>query len=564
MSPRSQTSLKSAANWFAAACLGLMVLAAAFKKQRIALRALASFLIVSLISCSCAKPVAKDTIFYSDNHLGSATLLTDADGKVVGESNFDMWGNGLVSTDEPYGFIGSEYDAEAGLQYLNARYLDVRLGRFISPDLSLIAGADMGQDDPQNLNLYSYARNTPTNHLDKSGKLPHILVGALIGGGIGLGVYLAKAYFNGETASWKGALAAGAGGAVAGGLAAATGGASLILSGGISGAAGGIVERGITTGSVGEALSVKHVIGDFALGAVTAGLVKGGGALLKKVGGAVAERAGPAIKKVFDGVKSACADGACNITGDGCFVAGTLVLMAAGDYRPIEQVHTGDSVVAVNQTTGAAEAHRVVHSWSLMASSLVDVTVEGADGIREVISATSEHPFLRADGQFVAAQALHVGDELVQASGAQSRVVETRVRVDDVRVFNFEVDGLHTYAVGYGSVVVHNGPCGVNLNANGATSKFGIYEIKVLDKLYKIGKADLERVTKSSNLPTRLHQQIRKLSEVFGKENVVGDVVEKLGETTTKAAKAVETQRLQEFFNTNGFVPPGNSSSFKP
>jgi hypothetical protein len=321
----------------------------------------------------------------------------------------------------------------------------------------------MGQDDPQALNLYSYSRNTPTNLRDKTGKFAHILIGALLGGAIGAGVYLAKAYFNGETANWRSALAAGAGGAVAGGLAAATGGASLILSGGISGAAGGIVERGIQTGSVGEALSVKHVIGDFALGAVTGGLIKGGGALLKKVGGAVAESTGPAIRKAIDGIKSVCADGACKITGDGCFVAGTLVLMASGDYRAIEQIHKGDVVAAVNQATGAAEAHPVTHSWSLMASSLVDVTVQAADGSREVISATVEHPFLKGNGEFVEAQTLKVGDSLVQAGGARARVVDVSLRADAVRVFNFEVEGVHTYAVGRGGVVVHNGPCGANL-----------------------------------------------------------------------------------------------------
>jgi RHS repeat-associated protein len=324
------------ANWFAAACLGLMFLAAAFKKQRVALRALASFLIVTLISCSCTKPIAKDTLFYGDNHLGSATLLTDADGKVVGESNFDIWGNGLVSTDEPYGFIGTEYDAEAGLQYLNARSCDVRLGRFISPDLSLLAGADMGQEDPQSLNLYSYARNTPTSLRDKSGKLPHIIIGALVGGLIGGGVYLAKAYFNGEQANWKSGLAAVAGGAVAGGLAAATGGASLVLSGGVAGAAGGIVERGIETGSV--------------------------------------------------------------------------------------------------------------HSWSLVSPGLVDITVESA-GKREVISATSEHPFLRSDGQYIEARLLKVGDSMTSVNRAPVTVVETAQRGGNVRVFNFEVAGVRTGVV---------------------------------------------------------------------------------------------------------------------
>jgi len=57
-----------------------------------------------------------------------------------------------------------------------------------------------------------------------------------------------------------------------------------------------------------------------------------------------------------------------------------------------------------------------------------------------------------------------------------------------------------------------------HLNTNNATGNFGVYEIKVDGDLYKLGKADLDRVTQSSGLPTRVHQQVRKLQEVHGKK----------------------------------------------
>ena len=47
---------------------------------------------------------------------------------------------------------------------------------------------------------------------------------------------------------------------------------------------------------------------------------------------------------------------------------------------------------------------------------------------------------------------------------------------------------------------------GANLNPNDAVSRFGVYEIKVNGVVHKFDKADLNRVTKSSGLPTRLHQ----------------------------------------------------------
>jgi hypothetical protein len=69
--------------------------------------------------------------------------------------------------------------------------------------------------------------------------------------------------------------------------------------------------------------------------------------------------------------------------------------------------------------------------------------------------------------------------------------------------------------------------------------------------------------SKSSGLPTRLHQQVRKLRVIYGKENVEGTVVQDLGMTTTKAAKGVETARIQAHYNKTGEVPEGNTKSFK-
>ena len=103
-----------------------------------------------------------------------------------------------------------------------------------------------------------------------------------------------------------------------------------------------------------------------------------------------------------------------------------------------------------------------------------------------------------------------------------------------------------------------------NLNNNDAVSDYGLYEIETPTGLEKIGKADLERVTLSTGLPTRLHQQVRKLEKIHGKGNVKGAVVEELGETTTAAAKAAENARIRKIFEETGKIPPGNEKSFKP
>ncbi len=107
--------------------------------------------------------------------------------------------------------------------------------------------------------------------------------------------------------------------------------------------------------------------------------------------------------------------------------------------------------------------------------------------------------------------------------------------------------------------MVHNS---CNLNSNAAVSNFGIYEILVNGQLFKIGKADLARKTLSSGLPTRLHQQVRKLEAVFGKGNVVGRVVDNLGFVTTEAAKVAEHAKILENFKTTGMLLIGNWKSF--
>jgi uncharacterized protein RhaS with RHS repeats len=103
-----------------------------------------------------------------------------------------------------------------------------------------------------------------------------------------------------------------------------------------------------------------------------------------------------------------------------------------------------------------------------------------------------------------------------------------------------------------------------NLNTNTATGNFGIYGIHINEELHKIEKADLGRVTRSSGLPTRLHQQVRTLEKTHGKGNVEGKVVQDLGMTTTQAAKNVEIAHIQAHYDKTGEVLEGNKKSFKP
>ncbi|MCB2130875.1 MAG: RHS repeat-associated core domain-containing protein [Rhodobacteraceae bacterium] len=69
----------------------------------------------------------------------------------------------LSTPKETKGFIGERYDDTSGLQYLNARYYDPRLGMFLQPDWWEVTKQGVGT------NRYSYSFNDPVNGRDPSG-----------------------------------------------------------------------------------------------------------------------------------------------------------------------------------------------------------------------------------------------------------------------------------------------------------------------------------------------------------------------------------------------------------
>ena len=65
-------------------------------------------------------------------------------------------------------FTGKERDSESGLDYFGARYYASGMGRWMSPDWSAkvepVPYAKL--DNPQSLNLYTYALNNPLRNID--------------------------------------------------------------------------------------------------------------------------------------------------------------------------------------------------------------------------------------------------------------------------------------------------------------------------------------------------------------------------------------------------------------
>jgi len=119
--------------------------------------------------------------YYHQDHLGSSSILADADAGLLQETEAYPYGfprceRVLRSHSEPYGFTQHELDFESVLHYARQRFYVSVLGRFISPDLlygeppSLPSGKLRGfLTDPQRGNLYGYVLGNPVKYFDPDG-----------------------------------------------------------------------------------------------------------------------------------------------------------------------------------------------------------------------------------------------------------------------------------------------------------------------------------------------------------------------------------------------------------
>jgi hypothetical protein len=191
-----------------------------------------------------------------------------------------------------------------------------------------------------------------------------------------------------------------------------------------------------------------------------------------KVLSVVAPKVVGAVTKLFGaskaGSSSATAATGKTVAGDlahACSFAGaTVVLMADGSEKPIDQVAVGDTVLASDAETGEQKAEPVQKVF-VHTDTLVDLVVDGA-----TITTTKNHPFWSVTDQtFERADQLSAGERVLSADGAVLRV--DGIPAGSARLgfaYNLSIDEIHTYHVGAAQVLVHN-TCGVNLASDART-----------------------------------------------------------------------------------------------
>ena len=102
------------------------------------------------------------TYYYHQDEQLNTTLITNRNGEIKNQYQYDAFGNGLETIEELFNrirYTEQQYDQTTEQYYLRARYYNPKLGRFMQEDVYQGDG----------LNLYVYCRNNPVLYYDPSG-----------------------------------------------------------------------------------------------------------------------------------------------------------------------------------------------------------------------------------------------------------------------------------------------------------------------------------------------------------------------------------------------------------
>jgi RHS repeat-associated protein len=120
-------------------------------------------------------------LYYHDDHLGSATCVSDSQGRLVTETSYYPYGGerntrALSPSQSYYRFTGKERDAEHGLLNFESRLLWPAAARFIRVDSLADKFKAQSLHAPQALNPYAYCQNNPLTHVDPDGREARVII----------------------------------------------------------------------------------------------------------------------------------------------------------------------------------------------------------------------------------------------------------------------------------------------------------------------------------------------------------------------------------------------------
>ncbi|MDE6433431.1 MAG: hypothetical protein K2L07_04310 [Lachnospiraceae bacterium] len=468
---------------------------------------------------------------YHYDNIGSTTLITAKDGHAVERFSYGTYGELLKAAITKIRFLyngsyGVTTDSN-GLYYMRARYYNPDIKRFINQDIKV---GDIGSS--QSLNRYAYCEGNPVSMVDPFGLCPEStqdqgqkskydwlhtvldVAGLFFDAAdvINAGLYAMEGDWVNAAVCIASALPV-IGTAVAG----VTKGTKIVK-------AGKAIEKtlklaGKTYATVQTATAALEMAGDAKIQyaasggkmtlnvaakivgatAMTAISVAAAGSLMKdltslsKVSNISLNTSS---QKSADLESGRCAKG----EGIGCFVAGTKVKTVNGE-KNIEDVESGDYVLAENPETGEQEYKKVVRTYIHEKTTLVHVFVG-----KEEIETTVEHPFYVEGIGFVSAGELRAGDIIRTSEGKNLPVdkVELEPLEEPVLVYNFEVENFHTYYVSGLGVLVHNdcsGESGGKTNWE-AHNVVNYAKLKEQYRVSELANDVVDSITQTGTLPS--------------------------------------------------------------
>jgi len=146
--------------------------------------------------------------------------------------------------------------------------------------------------------------------------------------------------------------------------------------------------------------------------------------------------------------------GATKARGKQCFAAGTEVATENGP-KAIEAIAVGDRVLSSTEE-GEVSYQAVTRIFQRNGAEEVALTFTDAHGVGAPVVTTPEHPFRVATGEWVVAGRLDIGDNVVTAEGGLATLSAALSLEKSGTVYNFEVEGTHSYFVGGAKLWVHN------------------------------------------------------------------------------------------------------------
>ncbi len=109
--------------------------------------------------------------YYHPDHLGSTSLITDANGNVVEQTFYSPFGETLGGGTTENKLYTGQFADITNQYYYGARYYKPGTGQFVQAD-TIISKIY----DPQSMNKYSYTLNNPYKYTDPSGKSPIVIL----------------------------------------------------------------------------------------------------------------------------------------------------------------------------------------------------------------------------------------------------------------------------------------------------------------------------------------------------------------------------------------------------